>query len=96
LIREFLEIHQIDILDIVDARKNPIETPFAWKMVHQAERIYATRGKHVFDWLPSPETKDEILRTIIGRSGKLRAPTLQIGDIFIVGFDEKLLEHLIG
>lgn len=39
---------------------------------------------------PQQDDREAILKVALGRSGKLRAPTLQKGDLFLVGFNETL------
>ena len=33
---------------------------------------------------------------LLGRSGKLRAPTMRVGDRLVVGFNQALLESVFG
>lgn len=44
------------------------------------------------DWPPD----DELLALMLGRSGKLRAPTLQAGTIIVVGYNRDILESVLG
>jgi hypothetical protein len=46
--------------------------------------------------MPQLEGKEAILSQVLGRSGKLRAPTLRIGKRFLVGFSESLYEQFAG
>jgi hypothetical protein len=49
------------------------------------------RGKaKVLEFDPQQDDREAILKVALGRSGKLRAPTLQKGDLFLVGFNETL------
>ena len=36
-------------------------------------------------------TDEELLTMLLGRSGKLRAPTLRTGDTLVVGFNQEVL-----
>lgn len=46
------------------------------------------------------DTKDadrfEVLKIALGRSGSLRAPSIRIGDKWIVGFSAELYEELFN
>jgi len=46
--------------------------------------------------VPEKDPKEDILKKIIGPSGNLRAPTLKIGEIFIVGFNLDLYTEKIA
>ena len=39
---------------------------------------------------------DELLALMLGRSGKLRAPALQVGTIIVVGYNRDILESALG
>lgn len=39
---------------------------------------------------------DELLALMLGRSGNLRAPTLQVGTIIVVGYNRDILESALG
>lgn len=39
---------------------------------------------------------DELLALLLGRSGKLRAPALQVGTIVVVGYNRDILESALG
>jgi hypothetical protein len=36
------------------------------------------------------------LKDVIGRSGNLRAPTLQVGDVILIGFNDELYQEQFG
>jgi len=48
------------------------------------------RGKKIFSFEPEEEIREEILKLCLGRSGTLRAPTLKIGSLMLVGFNEAM------
>ena len=64
-------------------------------MLAKAEQIYTARGKKVRRWDPKTDSKDDILRDVIGRSGTLRVPTLQVGQTFLVGFNQEMFERAL-
>ena len=53
-------------------------------------------GRAVSAWQPAAKNKEEILNQAIGRSGNLRAPTIRMGDTFIVGYQDDLYQQLLG
>jgi arsenate reductase-like glutaredoxin family protein len=74
----------------VDARKAPLKQKEALAMLTDVDEIYSTKGKRVTyvnlkREKPSHET---LLSLILGPTGNLRAPTLRVGRILLVGFDQ--------
>jgi hypothetical protein len=43
-------------------------------------------------FVPTEDTQESILKAVMGRSGSLRAPTIQSRNVFFVGFNEALYE----
>ena len=63
-----------------------------WDLMGSAERIVVAKGRRVETFVPTADTQESILKAVMGRSGSLRAPTIQSGDVFFVGFNETLYE----
>lgn len=61
-----------------------------WDLMGSAERIVVAKGRRVETFVPSEDAQELILKAVMGRSGSLRAPTIQSGDVFLVGFNETL------
>lgn len=74
----------------VDARKNRIDATAAWDLVAQAESIVVAKGKKVQRFAAVAGEKEAVLKNIMGPSGNLRAPTYQVGQDFVVGFNPDL------
>lgn len=49
-----------------------------------------------FDLKKDRPSDEEILELILGRSGALRAPSLRVGDTFVVGYNADLLDEVFG
>ena len=47
------------------------------------------KGKKLLKWNPATDNPEEILASVMGPSGNLRAPTWRIDDEFLVGFHEE-------
>lgn len=75
---------------VVDARQERIDADAAWRMLAGAECIATAKGHIVQQWHPQTDDQAEILRQVIGPSGNLRAPTIQVGNTFVVGFNAEL------
>lgn len=61
-----------------------------WELMDSAERIVVAKGRRVETFVPTENTQTSILKAVMGRSGSLRAPTIQSGNVFLVGFNEAL------
>lgn len=59
--------------------------------------LYVTKGRKVlhFDLRPGRPGDDELLSLMMGRSGKLRSPTIRAGRTLLVGYTEELLESTL-
>jgi len=78
-------------------RKNPISARDALKLAKKSSKVFGVMGKKVisYDIKKDTPTDEEILKIIIGRSGTLRAPCLQVNDIFVGGFDVVLYKNIL-
>jgi len=54
------------------------------------------RGKKTAVYTPDAESKEEILKVSLGRTGNLRAPALRIGKKMYVGYNDPMYEELTG
>lgn len=72
--------------EVVDARTVRLDAAAAWAMLQKAGMITVAKGKAVSALTPQQDGKEAILRQVMGPSGNLRAPTLRVGDAFVVGF----------
>ena len=86
----------ITIDEAVEARKMKIAGEDAWNLLSQAAKIVVGKGKKMLTFDPKTDDKEEILKNCLGRTGNLRAPTLKIGDLVVVGFNEAMYEEYVG
>lgn len=86
----------IEIQEAVEARKKKIEGDDAWAILQSGKELIVGRGKkfQVFD--PQTDDKEVILKTCLGRTGNLRAPTLKMGDRIVVGYNDDMYEQYLG
>ena len=66
-----------------------------WERLETAESVHVAKGKRIDVFDPTDNSQDDILAAVMGRSGNLRAPTLQVGDTFFVGFNASLYEAIL-
>ncbi len=80
--------------EIVDARKNVIKADGAWDLFKKAETLHVGRGKKTVVFVPGAESKEDILKVTLGRTGNLRAPALRVGKIWYVGYNDGMYREL--
>ena len=90
--QEFLDTHNLQAENRTDARKERMEAAAVWDLMGDAKQIVVAKGKRVETFVPSDDTQAPILKAVLGRSGSLRAPTVQSGDLFFVGYNVALYE----
>ena len=87
---------KIELQETVDARKEQVADEKAWKLLNGADEIIVGKGKKYLIFNPSKDKKEEILSQCLGRTGNLRAPTLKIGNRYVVGFNEDMYQKYVA
>jgi hypothetical protein len=64
-------------------------------MIRNAKLVHVAKGKKIIRWDPQTDNREEILKTVMGPSGNLRAPTWQIDNNFLVGFGLELYQEVL-
>ncbi len=88
--QEFLDTHNLQAENRTDARKEKMDAAAVWGLMGSAKQIIVAKGKRVETFVPTEDSQESILKVVMGRSGSLRAPTVQSGDVFLVGFNDML------
>ena len=91
--QEFLDTHNLQAETRTDARKEKMDAAAVWDLMGDAKQIVVAKGKRVETFVPSDDTQAPILKAVLGRSGSLRAPTVQSRDVFFVGYNVALYEN---
>ena len=66
-----------------------------WDLIADAEKVYVTSGKKIFEFDPESAEKEEVLKKATGRTGNLRAPALRRGSVFYIGYNDELYATLV-
>ena len=82
----------------VDAKKTKLGPEDALKRARAAKRIVVAKGKRVVEVDVAKELPDDatLLKLLLGTSGTLRAPTLVVGDVLLVGFNDEAYDAVFG
>ncbi len=91
--QEFLDTHSVEVENRTDARKERMDAEAVWALMGSAKQIVVAKGQRVETFVPSEDAQEPILKAVLGRSGSLRAPTVQSGDVFFVGYNAALYEN---
>jgi hypothetical protein len=87
--------HQAEIVVEIDAKKEALQAEEVWERLQEAEKIFVAKGQKVQTYVPGLVIKDELMHDVLGRSGNLRAPTVQVGNTYYVGYNETMYEELM-
>jgi hypothetical protein len=84
--------------EVVDATKERRGRDAALALAKSAEKVVVARGKKVvtFDMKKSPPDDDTLASYLLGPSGNLKAPTLRMGKMLLVGFGEQAYRDVFG
>ena len=52
------------------------------------------KGKKVLEFNPQQDDKKEIMKACLGRTGNLRAPTIEAKNVLFVGFNDAIYDNL--
>ena len=78
---------------VQSATKEPVAGTAALALLEDATELFVAQGQRVlrFDLVAQRPADEELLSLLLGRSGKLRAPTFRCGTRLIVGYNQALL-----
>jgi arsenate reductase-like glutaredoxin family protein len=81
--------------EYVIANKVKLDRDAAFAQLEGVDRVLVARGKKLlrFD-LSADVDQEELAAVILGRSGTLRAPAIQVGTTFVVGFHAEGYEEV--
>lgn len=84
--------------DQTDASKIRLGREEALKLARDAARVVVARRKStvIFDMKHSPPDDDTLAEHILGPTGNLKAPTLRVGNVLLVGFSEEAYRQVLG
>jgi arsenate reductase-like glutaredoxin family protein len=64
-------------------------------LIESSSRIIVAKGKSVKRFAGGKPT-DEIVDSLLGPTGNLRAPTVRVGKTLLVGFDQAAFDEILG
>ena len=75
------------------ANRNPLAGQDALQVLEGVTHLFVAKGKKTlhFDLTETRPADAELLELLLGRSGKLRAPSIRKGTHLLVGYNEDIL-----
>ncbi|MBH16112.1 MAG: hypothetical protein CME30_02365 [Gemmatimonadetes bacterium] len=66
-------------------------------MLADVDRIYVAKGRKVVDFALTDDALDEseLLKLLLGRSGKLRAPAIRVDRSLLVGYNQEMFTSVL-
>jgi arsenate reductase-like glutaredoxin family protein len=95
----FLESNDVEISGpVVDAKKERRGREEAIQLARSMEKVIVARGKKTvtFDMKSAPPDDETLAAHLLGPTGNLKAPTLQVGRTLLVGFGEEAYRDVLG
>lgn len=90
-----MEASKVDILETVMASKK-LQASDAKALLSDAAKLIAMKGKKVQEFDVSAKVGSDAVEAMLGPTGNLRAPTIKVGDTYLVGFNEDVFISEFG
>ena len=92
-----MDAHGIEAEEKVSASRK-LGRDDAAALLKGRRRLVVAKGKKVSEYqLPARgKAPDEAVDAMLGPTGNLRAPTIQVGDTIVVGYHEETFDELLG
>lgn len=84
--------------DVRSAGSSPIVGAEALEVLEGVDELWVAKGRNTvrFDLRKERPDDEALLGLLLGRSGKLRAPTIRVGRRLLVGYHAAMLEEALG
>ena len=94
--QEFLSSKDVDQPEFILASKNKFNREETLNLLKDADTVLVAKGKKLLRFSMKDVDEDALAKAVLGRSGNLRAPAMQVGTSFIVGFHADGYQELFG
>jgi arsenate reductase-like glutaredoxin family protein len=94
----YLDANAIEVVERQDAGKERRGREEALALAKTVDQVVVGRGKKVvtFDMKTNPPDDETLVAHLLGPTGNLKAPTLRIGRMLLVGFSEGAYKQVLG
>jgi arsenate reductase-like glutaredoxin family protein len=88
--------HHVESKTVVDAKRVRLDEEAALQIARKATKLHVAKGKVTKTSATKGLSDEEILSSIMGPTGNLRAPTIIKKQVMLVGFHEELYAEVLG
>jgi hypothetical protein len=90
-----MDANQIQVTEMVPASRK-LGKKDAASIAKAASRVVVCKGKKISEWEPGGKASAQIVAAMLGPTGNLRAPTIQVGKTVVVGFHDEVYQEIFG
>ncbi len=90
-----MEAHEIEVVETIPASRK-LGKKEASSLFKGASKVIVAKGKKVSEWRPAGTLDSDGVAAMLGPTGNLRAPTLRVGKMVIVGFNDEVYGGIFG
>lgn len=90
-----MEASNVEIKDRTPASQK-LQEPDARELLGNASKMIVAKGKKVSEFGGGKSASDDAVAAMLGPTGNLRAPTLKVGKMLLVGFNEEAYSGVFG
>ena len=91
---KFMEARGVEAAEKVSASRKLGEAD-AKKLIKSAKKVYVAKGKSLKEF-DGGSAKKEVVDSLLGATGNLRAPAIVVGDTLLIGFNEDVYDDVMG
>lgn len=62
----------------------------------ESSKVLVAKGKKIDSFDMKSATLKEVVESMLGPTGNLRAPTMRVGKTTVVGFNEEMFDSVLG
>ena len=90
-----MEANKIDIKEAVPASRK-LQASDAKTLLKTANKLIAMKGKKVTEFDVASKVGREAVEAMLGPTGNMRAPAIEVGKTYLVGFNNDVFETVFG
>ncbi len=89
-----MDANKIEPKEVVPASRKLSSTDAA-ALAKGASRVVVAKGKSVREFAPGGKAPKDVVEAMLGPTGNLRAPTLKVGKVVLVGFNDEAYTNVL-
>lgn len=90
-----MEASKIEVKEEIPASRKWQASDAAEKLKGMTKLI-AMKGKKVSEFNPKEDATDDCVAAMLGPTGNMRAPTIQVGKTLLVGYNDDVFAEVFG